>query len=60
MTEHICFYYRKKQFQSLSNFSPHLVTIDNRKYLTGEHCFHGEKYYLIGNNTIDTVRKQNY
>ena len=58
MTEHICFFYRKKQFQSLSNFSPHSVTIDDsRKYLTGEHCFHGEKYYLIGNNTTDIVRK---
>lgn len=57
-TEHICFFFRKKQFQSLSNFSPHSVTIDNsRKYLTGEHAFHGEKYFLLGQKCQDSQRK---
>ena len=57
-SEYICFFFRKKQFQSLSNFSPHSVTIDDsRKYLTGEHAFHGEKYFLLSQNCTDSQRK---
>ena len=49
--EPIYFYARKQKFQSLSNFSPHPIKITDaeltRKYQTGEHCFHGEKYISI-------------
>lgn len=56
--EHICFFFRKKKYQSLSNFSPYPVIIDNsRKYLTGEHAFHGEKYFLLGQTSNDSQRK---
>ena len=48
--KYIYFFARKEKFHSLSNFSNHAVTIANRKYQTGEHSFHGEKYYLIGQN----------
>ena len=60
--EHIYFYARKQQFRCLSNFSHHSITIqDNfstRKYSTGEHCFHGEKYFLISQHISTGERKE--
>lgn len=60
--EPIYFYARKQKFQSLSNFSPHPIQIiDNhqtRKYQTGEHCFHGEKYILVSQNISHSDRKE--
>ena len=56
--KYIYFFARKEKFHSLSNFSNHAVTIANRKYQTGEHSFHGEKYYLIGQNCNNKSRKE--
>lgn len=59
--DYIYFYARKQQFRCLSNFSQHPITIQDefstRQYLTGEHCFHGEKYYLISQHISNSERK---
>jgi len=45
------FFFKKKDLQSLSNFSAYPVVIEEdgeeRYYKTGEHCFHGEKYIRL-------------
>ncbi len=60
--EPIYFYARKQKFQSLSNFSPHPIIITDaeqtRKYQTGEHCFHGEKYISVSKQISDPYRKE--
>ena len=60
--EPIYFYARKQKFQSLSNFSPHPIEIidnqETRKYQTGEHCFHGEKYILVSQHISNLERKE--
>lgn len=54
--ESINFYSGKEAFRSLSNFWEYPVIIDDRQYETGEHCFHGEKYYRLGQLSNDSVR----
>jgi len=44
----VLFFSGKRAFRSLSNFSDHFVRLEDRFYITGEHCFHGEKFRLIG------------
>ena len=60
--EPIYFYARKQKFQSLSNFSSHSIEIrdnqETRKYQTGEHCFHGEKYILVSQHISNLERKE--
>lgn len=46
--KYISFMASKKSFNSLSNFYTCDVVIENRLYESGEHCFHGEKFYRIG------------
>lgn len=45
------FFSGKKEYRSLTNFwEREVVIIDGEKkrvYESGEHCFHGEKYYRI-------------
>lgn len=58
------FFSGKKEFNSLSNFWKCNIIICNEKlcserlYESGEHCFHGEKYYRIGNLCLDENRKK--
>jgi predicted NAD-dependent protein-ADP-ribosyltransferase YbiA (DUF1768 family) len=51
------FYSGKKEFRSLSNFYECDILIDNRLYQTGEHAFHGEKYFRLGVECDDVCRK---
>ena len=44
----INFFSGKKEFRSLSNFWEHEVIIDGRVYKSGEHAFHGEKFFRLG------------
>ena len=44
----INFFSGKKDFRSLSNFWENEVVIDGRVYKSGEHAFHGEKFFRIG------------
>jgi predicted NAD-dependent protein-ADP-ribosyltransferase YbiA (DUF1768 family) len=44
----VTFFSGKKEFRSLSNFWEKEITLNGRTYETGEHCFHGEKYTLVG------------
>ena len=53
----INFYFKKKEYQSLSNFYECDITINNRTYQTGEHCFHGEKFICIADHCEDNDRK---
>jgi len=41
------FFYKKKEGKELSNFFELEVVIEDRVYETGEHCFHGEKFYCL-------------
>ena len=52
----INFFYNKKEYQSLSNFSLYEIIINDRVYTTGEHCFHGEKYTLLGLESTNSDR----
>jgi predicted NAD-dependent protein-ADP-ribosyltransferase YbiA (DUF1768 family) len=52
----IYFYSGKTAYRSLSNFWEHAVIIEDREYETGEHCFHGEKYYRLGQLSTDPIR----
>ena len=46
----INFFSGKKEFRSLSNFWENDVIIDGRVYQSGEHAFHGEKFFRIGSS----------
>jgi predicted NAD-dependent protein-ADP-ribosyltransferase YbiA (DUF1768 family) len=52
------FFSGKKEYRTLSNFWEGDVDIDGRLYESGEHCFHGEKYMRIGENTENASRKK--
>ena len=50
------FVIRKTEFRSLSNFYKCKVVIfdsenGDRTYESGEHCFHGEKYFRLSKNS---------
>ena len=45
----INFFGKKKEYQSLSNFSVLDAVIDGVEYDSGEHCIQGEKYRFLGN-----------
>jgi predicted NAD-dependent protein-ADP-ribosyltransferase YbiA (DUF1768 family) len=51
MCEVITFFDKKKEYRCLSNFWEGMVEIidgdEKRVYLSGELCFHGEKYYRL-------------
>ena len=57
----INFFYKKKDYNSLSNFYEYDVIIINndelREYESGEHCFHGEKYIRLSKLCNDANRK---
>ena len=46
--DYIYFFSGKKAFRSLSNFWENDVVIDGRVYQSGEHAFHGEKFFRLG------------
>jgi len=56
------FFSGKKEYRSLSNFWENdiVLTINDteRTYESGEHCFHGEKYFRIGELCKDEKRRQ--
>jgi predicted NAD-dependent protein-ADP-ribosyltransferase YbiA (DUF1768 family) len=58
----INFFSGKKEYRSLSNFWENdVVIIKNESVITyesGEHCFHGEKYFRIGEVCKDEKRRQ--
>ena len=54
----INFFSGKKEYRSLSNFWENDVIIDERIYESGEHCFHGEKYFRLGELCEDDTRKK--
>jgi predicted NAD-dependent protein-ADP-ribosyltransferase YbiA (DUF1768 family) len=60
----INFFSGKKEYRSLSNFWENDITIehddkDNKRiYESGEHCFHGEKYIILGELCNDEDRKR--
>lgn len=59
----INFFSGKKEYRSLSNFWGNdivmtITTKIKRTYESGEHCFHGEKYFRIGELCEDEKRKQ--
>lgn len=49
----ITFFSGKKAFRSLSNFWENDVVIDGRVYESGEHAFHGEKFFRLGLSGTD-------
>lgn len=59
------FFFRKKEYRSLSNFweSDIIISCEKEKteeeriYESGEHCFHGEKYTRLGELCKDENRK---
>ena len=55
------FFSGKKEYRSLSNFWENDVAIVCngiiRVYESGEHCFHGEKYFRLGSLCEDEFRK---
>ena len=53
----INFFSRKQEFRSLSNFWEGDVQVAIRLYESGEHCFHGEKYYRLADLSTDLLRK---
>lgn len=56
------FFSGKKEYRSLSNFWECKVSImyegELRTYESGEHCFHGEKYYRLGSMSFDENREK--
>ena len=54
----INFFGKKKEYQSLSNFSALEAFIDGFEYDSGEHCIQGEKYRFLGNICEDIKRKE--
>jgi ribA/ribD-fused uncharacterized protein len=46
--DYIYFFSGKKDFRCLSNFWENDVVIDGRLYQSGEHAFHGEKFFRLG------------
>lgn len=44
--------------KTLSNFALIPVKIENRNYISGEHAFHGEKYFQISKQISNSERKQ--
>ena len=53
----INFFSRKQEFRSLSNFWEGDIQIASRLYESGEHCFHGEKYYRLADLSTNLLRK---
>ena len=51
--DYIYFFSGKKAFRSLSNFWENDVVIDGRCYQSGEHAFHGEKFFRLGLSGLD-------
>jgi DNA-directed RNA polymerase subunit E'/Rpb7/predicted NAD-dependent protein-ADP-ribosyltransferase YbiA (DUF1768 family) len=47
-----------KKGQALSNFAELNVTIDERTYKTGEHAFHGSKYFSIAELYDDSKKRK--
>lgn len=62
MCEVITFFDKKKEYRCLSNFWEGKVEIidgdEKRVYLSGELCFHGEKYIRLG-NVCDNENRRN-
>jgi predicted NAD-dependent protein-ADP-ribosyltransferase YbiA (DUF1768 family) len=59
MAEFINFFGKKKDYGSFSNFWEGDIKINGtRLYESGEHGYHGEKYFRLGNLCEDEERKQ--
>jgi predicted NAD-dependent protein-ADP-ribosyltransferase YbiA (DUF1768 family) len=54
----INFFSGKKEYRSLSNFWENDVIVNGRLYESGEHCFHGEKYIRISENSNEKRKKE--
>lgn len=54
----INFFGKKEECRSLSNFSKLEVVIRGIIYESGEHCYHGEKYRVLGEICEDVKRKE--
>lgn len=57
-TSCIYFFSKKNDFRSLSNFWKCDIIIEDREYDSGEHCFHGEKFYRLSLICENELRKQ--
>lgn len=63
LEEQVVYFFSGKKFlNSLSNFWACRIVVNNedsseRVYESGEHCFHGEKYYRIGSACLNETRK---
>jgi len=55
--DYIYFFSGKKAFRSLSNFWENDVVIDGRVYESGEHAFHGEKFFRLGLSGVDRAKE---
>lgn len=58
----VSFFSGKRELNSLSNFWACKIIIHcddgvERRYESGEHCFHGEKYYRLGEVCLDESRR---
>ena len=53
----INFFGKKQEYQSLSNFWEGLVVVNNNEYVSGECCFHGEKFIQLGNLSGSEARR---
>ena len=52
------FFFKKEEGRCLSNFWECVVKIEDREYNSGESCFHGEKFFRVGNLCKDEKRKR--
>jgi predicted NAD-dependent protein-ADP-ribosyltransferase YbiA (DUF1768 family) len=52
------FYSKSKTGKCLSNFYECDIKIYNKEYISGEHAFHGMKYFIIANNIDCPKRKK--
>eukprot|EP00040_Diaphanoeca_grandis_P044666 m.13188 g.13188 ORF g.13188 m.13188 type:complete len:231 (+) comp9621_c0_seq1:158-850(+) len=60
VVQYLKFYSKSTEGKPLSNFAELKVIVNGHEYLTGEHAFHGEKYYMASDFTCppDLNRKE--
>ena len=59
MTDKVATFFSKKvEYNSLSNFWEGDIEVYGREYESGEHAFHGEKYFIIGSLCEDENRQK--
>lgn len=52
----VTFFSRKKEYQSLSNFSDHPVVLNETKYYCGEVCFQAQKFIQVAHSSSEPRR----